>query len=70
MHYHIRWSGSKVDWEPFGTRHEAEQAASQLARPGETFTLELADDKACMPCLKFSRRLPPNDKIGDADVNS
>ena len=55
MHYHIRWSDSKLDWERFSTREEAEQAARQLARPGETFTLEHVDDKSCMPCQKVSQ---------------
>ena len=48
MHYHIRWSDSKLDWKPFSTREEAEQAARRLARRGETFTVEYADDKTCM----------------------
>ena len=48
MHYHIRWSDSKLDWQRFSTREEAEQAARQLTRPGETFSLEHADNKTCM----------------------
>jgi hypothetical protein len=70
MHYHIRWSDSKSDWERFSTRQEAEQAARQLARPGETFTLEHVDDKTCMQCLKVRKRMLANDKIGDAEVSS
>jgi len=50
MHYHIRWSDSSLDWERFSTLQEAEQSARQLARPGETFTLERVDDKTCMQC--------------------
>lgn len=57
MHYHIRWSGSKLDWERFGTPQEAEWAATQLARPGETFTLEHVNDKTCVLCLNFYKRL-------------
>lgn len=56
MHYHIRWSDSKLDWERFSTRQEAERAATQLARPGETFTLEHVDDKTCIQCLKIPKR--------------
>ncbi|HXT85447.1 MAG TPA: hypothetical protein VN745_00355 [Verrucomicrobiae bacterium] len=70
MHYHIRWSGSRLDWERFGTRQEAEKAASQLARPGETFTLEQVDDNDCIACLKVRKRVLGNDKTGDAEVRS
>jgi len=52
MHYHIRWSDSNIDWERFSTPQEAERAAKQLARPGETFTLEHFDDETCMKCLE------------------
>lgn len=62
MHYHIRWSGSKLDWERFSTREEAERAAGQLARPGETFTLEHVDDETCIQCLRISKGVLANDK--------
>ena len=58
MHYHIRWSGTKLDWERFSTRQEAERAARKLARPGERFTLEHVDDKTCM--LKICKLLLAN----------
>ena len=51
MHFHIRWSDSKLDWERFSTPEEAEQAARRLARRGETFTVESADDKTCLQFL-------------------
>ena len=70
MHYHIRWSDSKLDWERFTTRQEAEQAARKLARSGETFTLEHVEDKTCMQCLKIYKHVLANDKIGDAEVSS
>jgi hypothetical protein len=70
MHYHIRWSDSKVDWERFSTRQEAEQAARQLARPGETFTLEEVDDETCVQCRKVYERGLTNHKINDAEVSS
>jgi hypothetical protein len=69
-HYHIRWANSKLDWERFNTRQEAEQAARQLARPGETFTLEHVDDKTCMPCLKIYKIGLANNKSGDTEVSS
>lgn len=65
MHYHIRWSGSKLDWERFSTRKEAEQAARQLVRPGEKFTLEHVDDNTCMQCVKLYKRGLANNKSGD-----
>lgn len=70
MHYHIRWSDSKLDWEPFSTRRDAEHAAKELARPGETFTLERVDDKTCKTCLKFRKRGSANDKTTDAEAGS
>lgn len=70
MHYHIRWSDSKLDWERFSTRQEAERAAGQLVRPGETFTLEHVDDKTCTQCLKIGKRVLAKDKIGEAEVSS
>ena len=70
MHYHIRWSDSKLDWKAFSTREEAEQTARQLVRLGETFTLELVDDGTCVACLKFRKRLLANDKTSDAEVSS
>ena len=70
MHYHIRWSDSKPDWERFSAREEAERAARQLARPGETFTLEYVDDNACMQCLEVRKRMLVNDKTGDAELSA
>ena len=70
MHYHIRWSDSKLDWECFSTRQEAERAAGQLVRPGETFALEHLDDETCMQCLKFRKRVLGRRKIGEAEASS
>ena len=72
MHYHIRWSDWKLDWERFSTRQEAERAARQLARPGETFTLEHVDDKTCMQmqCLMIYKDTLANDKIRGAQESS
>jgi hypothetical protein len=40
LHYHIRWSIAALDWERFNTHSEAEASAKQLARAGETFTID------------------------------
>ena len=39
-HFHIRWPSGMKDWERHDTRVEAEQSATQLARPGEKHTIE------------------------------
>ena len=50
LHYHIRWSSkAALDWESFNTRAEAEDGASQLVRPGETYIIE-EHDSACQRC--------------------
>jgi hypothetical protein len=38
--FHIRWSDSRLDWECHPTKAEAEFAAQQLLRVGESFTIE------------------------------
>jgi hypothetical protein len=40
VHFHIRWSGSGLDWQVFVTAKEAESAAQDLVLPGESFTVE------------------------------
>jgi hypothetical protein len=49
MHYHIRWTTSKLDWEVFNTREEAETAAKQLMLPNERYSIEQFDGK-CTRC--------------------
>jgi hypothetical protein len=40
-HYHIRVSGAEaMEWEPFNTREEAEDAAQKRIRAGQTYTVE------------------------------
>jgi hypothetical protein len=39
-HHHIHWSTGTLDWECFETRHDAEVAANQLVKTGETFVIE------------------------------
>lgn len=48
-HYHIRWSNTKLDWEPFKTEAEAQIRAKELVRPGETYTIEQLDGD-CPQC--------------------
>jgi len=52
MHYHIRWSDSKVDWQAFGSPAEANASAEKLARPGETYAVEKFED-ICWRCAQF-----------------
>jgi hypothetical protein len=49
IHFHIRWSNSKFDWEAFQNQTEADKAAKQLVRPGESFTIEQFDGE-CPQC--------------------
>ena len=52
LHYHIRWSTKAVlDWEAFESRAEAEKAAQQLVRHGETYAIEERDEH-CPRCWK------------------
>ena len=39
-HFHIRWASGMKDWERHDTHAEAEESATQLARPGEKHTIE------------------------------
>lgn len=68
IHYHIRWSDWKLDWERFGSREEAEEVARELVLPGETFTLEPVDDRACTNCLGLYERILANEKVREADA--
>jgi len=56
IHYHIRWSDSKLDWEAFRSQQEAETEAKQLVRAGESYTIEQFDGKCprCVNGLKTS----------------
>jgi hypothetical protein len=51
-HYHIRWtrwSESKLDWEVFNTRNEAEVAAKEMVMADETYAVEQFDGD-CLCC--------------------
>lgn len=54
-HLHIRWSSGRLDWERFSTTAEAQESARQLARAGETFTIEEYDDCTCPTCSKLDQ---------------
>ena len=49
VHYHIRWSDSKIDWQVFNTSEEAQVEAATLVRPGETYTIDEFGDE-CPKC--------------------
>jgi hypothetical protein len=49
IHYHIRWSDLKFDWEFFYNREEAEVRAAELVLSEETYTIEQFDD-GCPIC--------------------
>jgi hypothetical protein len=51
-HFHIRWSaplGSKLDWEAFTNKDDAEGRAVELVRPDESYTIEQFDGN-CPVC--------------------
>jgi hypothetical protein len=52
MHYHIRWSDSKVDWQAFASPTEANASAEKLARPGEGYAVEKFEGM-CWRCAQF-----------------
>jgi hypothetical protein len=52
IHYHIRWSNIKLDWEKFLTREEAQSRARELVQHGESYTIEVFDDN-CPQCDKL-----------------
>jgi hypothetical protein len=56
QHFHIRWSGAKLDWEVFPTPEEAERQAHELKLPGETFTIEQFDGN-CPQCSEIRKPL-------------
>jgi hypothetical protein len=53
IHFHIRWSDSKLDWEAFQTREEAIAQAKELARPGETYVIAEFDG-TCPRCKSLT----------------
>jgi hypothetical protein len=51
LHYHIRWSSASLYWQRFKTHAEAVRA-TQLMRPGESYTIEELDAD-CSRCLEI-----------------
>jgi hypothetical protein len=49
MHYHIRWSNGKLDWERYGSRDEAESGAKKLMQYRETYASE-EHGESCPRC--------------------
>ena len=54
IHFHIRWSDSKLDWKAFQTPEEAMTQANELVRPGGTYVIEELDG-ACPRCRNLPR---------------
>jgi hypothetical protein len=52
LHYNIRWSSASLYWQRFNTHAEAKVRATQLMRPGETYTIEELDVD-CPRCLEI-----------------
>jgi hypothetical protein len=52
LHYHIRGSSASLYWQRFKTRAEADVRATQLMRPGETYSIEELDAD-CPRCLEI-----------------
>jgi hypothetical protein len=54
IHYHIRWLASdELDWERHDTRAQAEEAANQLSRPHEQYSVERFEEN-CVRCQKLA----------------
>jgi hypothetical protein len=54
LRYHLRRSNGRLYWEQFHARVEAESSAKELARIGESYTIEEADDSSPQ-CFPFKR---------------
>jgi hypothetical protein len=59
VHYHIRWSDSKLDWQAFSASQEAQIEAERLARFEETYTIEKFGEN-CPRCRVVDGRVTPN----------
>jgi hypothetical protein len=56
IHHHIRWSGGSLDWTRFETIAEAKEAAQELVKPGETYSIE-SFNETCSQCLRLVDRI-------------
>jgi len=52
FHFHICWENKQIDWEAFNTREEAVDAARNLLRDSETFTIVEEFDGSCERCAE------------------
>lgn len=63
MHFHIRWSSStQLDWQPFESREEAEEAAKEMVRWNETYAIEERNG-SCERCGKFRNEKTPASSV-------
>jgi predicted RNA-binding protein with PUA domain len=58
IHYHIRWSESSLDWEPFPTKEEATKLAERIKKRNESYTI-VERDRNCERCKVFKSRSKP-----------
>ena len=54
VHYHIRWSSGKLDWERFGSQAEAESGSKKLMQYRETYRIEERGE-LCRRCPEVVR---------------
>ena len=59
-HFHIRWSGGKLDWQAFQTEEEAKADAERLKNSHETYVIEPHDDASCPRCKEIRVKVPVN----------
>ena len=55
-HYLIRWGNGTLDWEAFDSEEAATASAKELARRGETYTIEQLG-AGCLRCNSMGREL-------------
>jgi hypothetical protein len=55
IHYHIRWSGSSLDWKSFSTKEEATILADRIKKRNESFTI-VQRDGDCERCKMFKSK--------------
>lgn len=68
VHYHIHWSGkTTLDWERFATKADAERSAKELARSGETYTVE-EHGESCPQCMNLMKKIPGRDSSNEASA--
>jgi hypothetical protein len=63
IHYHIRWSNSELDWEPFCTREEAEVSALDLVLLDESYIIQEFDE-TCSECSALKSQIEGRKSVG------